>query len=372
MSTWDYHAKYGLKITIDPEKVAQTERLIQFGRSAWYSLWSNNESAISSNLLLKIAVKKLMLTTFDKDLLSAKFDSSLSLDERTRLAMLAVLSCRLAIQTGSYVSLVQELVASHMMILLRIIRREQVEGIYLSEPMLVVASSALTATFGWIRPLQTLITSLRHGIVEKRFRGEFVTKILLCMAMEDALHIGHDQKGLSHIDDEEEGALWRFRPVATNEFLSSLLCYTDLGQDPNTKTPGDNNNGRKDPEADSAGDRQANIGSKSDATTATLKQSTSHVELDLEQKTIQEIFDDWDSDEDDIPRTTEADGEPDLEDANFFDAIVKATQGWNPLRKSSRHPTTDAKTKGKASQKKSAAEKIQERVQTIADGSVFF
>ena len=242
------------------------------------------------------------------------------------------------IQTGSYVSLVHELVASHMMVLLRIIRHEQVEGIYPSEPMLAVASSALTAAFGWVRPLQTLITSLRHGIVGKGFRGEFVTKVLLCMAMEDALRIGHDQKGLSQIDDEEdeEGTLLRFRPVSTNEFLSSLLCYTGLGQDPDTETPGNNNKGRKDPE-----------------------------------ETIQEIFDDWDSDEDDIPGTTEADGEPDLEDANFFDAVVKEIQGWNPLRKSPRLAKTDAKTEGKASQKQTTAEKIQEKVRTISDGRVF-
>ena len=220
MPTWDYHAKYGLKTTIDPEKVAQKKRLIQFGRSAWHSLWK--ESAISSNLLVEIAVKKLTLTTSDEDL-SAKFDLASPLDESTRLAMLAVLGCRLAIQTGSYVSLVQELVASHMMVLLRITGHEQIEGIYPSEPMLAVASSALTSTFGWVRPLQTLITSLRHGIVGKGFRGEFVTKVLLCMAMEDALRIRHDKKALSPIDhdEDEEETLWRFRPVSTNEFLSS-------------------------------------------------------------------------------------------------------------------------------------------------------
>ena len=329
MPTWDYHAKCDLNTTIDPERVAQTKRLIRFGRSAWYSLWSNTESAVSSDMLIKIAIEKLMLTTFDKDLLSAKFDSSSPLDEPTRLAMLAVLGCRLAIQTGSYVSLVHELVASHMMVLLRIVRHEQVEAIYPSEPMLAVASYLLTAQFGWVRPLQTLITSLRHGIVGKGFRGEFVTKVLLCMAMEDALRIVYDQKGTDDEEDEEE-TLFQFRPVSTNEFLSSLLCYTGLGQDPDTETPGDNN------------------------------------------ETIQEFFDDWDSDEDDIPRTTEADGDPDPEDANFFDAVVKEIQGWNPLRKSPRHAKTDAKTEGKASQKKSAADKIQEKVRTIADGSVFF
>jgi hypothetical protein len=121
--------------------------------------------------------------------------------------MLAVLGCILAIQTGSYVSLMQELVASHMMVQLRIIRHKQINGVYPSEPMLAVASSALTTTFGWVRPLQTLITSLRHGIVGKGFRGEFVTNVLLCMAMEDALGIGNDQKVLWKHDEHKEEML---------------------------------------------------------------------------------------------------------------------------------------------------------------------
>src|SRR5436190_14629386 len=74
------------------------------------------------------------------------------------------------------------------------------------------------------------------------------------MAMEDALRIGNDQKGLRHIDHDEdkEETLWRFRPVSTNEFLSSLLCYRGLGQDPDMETSRDNSDGRKDPDANSA------------------------------------------------------------------------------------------------------------------------
>jgi hypothetical protein len=143
------------------------------------------------------------------------------LNETTKALMLALMGCRIAIQTGSYVFLVQELVASHMMVLAKVENnREQLEGCYPSEPILAEASSAVTARNGWTKPLQTLIASLRHGIVQNGFRGEFVTKVLLCMTMEDCLR-------RSAHDDSEDYFPYS-RPVSVNDFLSALLCVPGI------------------------------------------------------------------------------------------------------------------------------------------------
>ena len=102
------------------------------------------------------------------------------------------------------------------MVLLRVSKDlRQIEGIYPSEPILAAASSAIAAHYGWLNPLKTFVTSLRHGVVDKGFRGEFVTKVLLCMAMEDALKA-------NPLPSNNE-CFEYMRPVTVSQFLSALL-----------------------------------------------------------------------------------------------------------------------------------------------------
>ena len=114
--------------------------------------------------------------------LNAVFKSEIN--EHVKLKMLACLGPRLAFQTGSYVTATKELIASHMMTLLRVGRdHDQLEAVFASEPILAEASAQATAEYGWAKPLEVLVTELRHGVVCQGFHGKFIPKVLACMAM---------------------------------------------------------------------------------------------------------------------------------------------------------------------------------------------
>jgi hypothetical protein len=104
------------------------------------------------------------------------------------LKMLALMGPRLSLQSGSYGTQAGELVASHLMILFKVSKdHKRLESYYPSEPILAEASAESTAKYGWQRPLEILLSAIRHGVVEKGFRGEFIARIILLIACEDAL-----------------------------------------------------------------------------------------------------------------------------------------------------------------------------------------
>jgi hypothetical protein len=128
-------------------------------------------------------------------------------------AMTALLACRLAVHLGSYVPLVRDMVASHMMIPLALADDGgQVQATFPPEPLLAAAASSITAELGWLRPLETLISLIQHGVVDKGFRGELITKVVLCMAMEAAL-----------AERSFEDCLPFTRPVPVLVFIRALL-----------------------------------------------------------------------------------------------------------------------------------------------------
>jgi DNA gyrase/topoisomerase IV subunit A len=57
---------------------------------------------------------------------------------------------------------------------------------YISEPILAEVAAEATGNYGWGMALRTLVSELRSGVVMKSFRGEFLTRILVIIAMEDA------------------------------------------------------------------------------------------------------------------------------------------------------------------------------------------
>jgi hypothetical protein len=74
-----------------------------------------------------------------------------------------------------------------MMALLRVgENHDQLESSYLSEPVLAEAAAEATGNYGWVLPLKILVSEMRAGVVAKGFRGEFVTRALVMIAMEDA------------------------------------------------------------------------------------------------------------------------------------------------------------------------------------------
>jgi hypothetical protein len=77
---------------------------------------------------------------------------------------------------------------------------------YLSEPILAEASARVTGELGWAKPLDYLTYKLQHGVVDSGFRGEFVTKIILCLAMEDAQRHLAEKRGSELLEELESRA----------------------------------------------------------------------------------------------------------------------------------------------------------------------
>ena len=169
-----------------------------------------------------VALAEAKLTRRDADSLRRLFQSD-PLDEGSRLIMLALLGSRLALQTGSFTALLPEMVSSHLMVLMRVSSdREHLEAFYPSEPILANASANITSQLGWTRPCQAMVSLFRHGMVEKGFRGEYVTKTLCCIAFEDACH---DLKQKEEQPGEDQEILWYSRPVPVFSFLNRLLRH---------------------------------------------------------------------------------------------------------------------------------------------------
>ena len=165
-----------LQATCDPKEVQSVRRLMSFGRVAWSVMAKNT----SPDQLLQLAMSKLMRR--EPDNLTDLFCNPSPSDDRK---FLACLGPRLALQIGSFCRDARELVASHMMFLEHV-DDERLFTRYLSEPILAEASARATAEHGWDAPLESLLSKILHGVVDAGFRGELVTKALLCIAMEDA------------------------------------------------------------------------------------------------------------------------------------------------------------------------------------------
>jgi hypothetical protein len=155
----DYHANYHLDTSIDKDEVAQAERLLHFGRAVWLG-YSRNGASIDD--LVHLAGYKTTLHTVDD--VRTLFDEQGPKDtSKVHPALVAVVASRLALHIGPYVTLVHDLVASHMMIPISENRR-QVRAIYPPD----INVFRFNSTPRLEGPLETLIHLLHHGIVPKR------------------------------------------------------------------------------------------------------------------------------------------------------------------------------------------------------------
>jgi hypothetical protein len=229
-------AAYNLKVTVKTKEVQQPGRLLKFSRPGW-SLWAGSGSGNA-----QLAHKKLFNQARSE--LSPLFDprtkmknNRLKIYDDDKLRFLACICCRLAIQTGSYVT--SKLVSSHMMALLRVgenhENHDQLESSYLSEPVLAEAAAEATGRYGWVLPLKILVSEMRAGVVWKGFRGEFVTRALVMIAMEDAQRSRLKERLIQDAEDERHQwragrhqsyrrSYWDWSQVVTvSSFLDALL-----------------------------------------------------------------------------------------------------------------------------------------------------
>jgi len=157
----------------DPTEVAKAETLLKFGRAGWYSCYSRDSELFSMEAVLSLAMMKLV-----GGISHPIIDLRKELKEEpwlfeTRLRLLAVVACRLALTVGPFSTEARDLVSSHLAILLNTDpHRHFLKIYYPSEPILAEASAEITAAIGWLPAVQALYQQLQNGIVSAGYRGE--------------------------------------------------------------------------------------------------------------------------------------------------------------------------------------------------------
>jgi hypothetical protein len=206
--------------TSSPEKVADPERLLKFGRVGWYSVYCDMDEgggadtcAVVGMAVIDLAKSKLLATP-DLQRLDKPWNVNGPLNPRDLIKLLAVLAPRLAITVGPSTVEASEVIASHLACLTRTDgNRHFLRIAYPSEPILAHVSAMLTRQFGWDSPLKALNYYVKGGIVEAGFRGELLTKIVCLIAMDKAL-----------ATIPTPSSQWSFaRPITTSQFLNSLI-----------------------------------------------------------------------------------------------------------------------------------------------------
>jgi hypothetical protein len=211
------------KCISDVNEVANAERLLKFGRAGWYSVYAgkdtSNKQIYDHNRIVDLAVCKLLgVPVVNRVKVRGLFPSSHpQLTPKSLLRLLAVLAPRLALTVGPYTVEAEELISSHLAVLIRTdTDRHFLRTAYPSEPIVAEASAYITSNIGWGLPLKALHHYVHTGIVGAGFRGELLSKILCLMAMDSTpkslpldRHWNHSQ------------------PVKVSCFLDHLLTAPD-------------------------------------------------------------------------------------------------------------------------------------------------
>jgi hypothetical protein len=113
----------------------------------------------------------------------------------------------------------------------------------------------VTGKFGWELPLDRLLYKIQHSVVDGGFRGEFVTKALLCIACEDAQRALREawekerrEQDLPDVHSESDEYLenpdpWTYStPVTVRQFLNSLFFFREPVKPEKRKRPDDRQN----------------------------------------------------------------------------------------------------------------------------------
>jgi hypothetical protein len=208
----------------DPEKVAEVERLVKFGRAGWYSLCSaksTNSTYWDKEKIVQIAISKLLGLAVDSAdrlfLTEVQESHNGPIPRQTSLRLLAVLSPRLALAAGPFSSEAVEMVSSHLAVLLRSDEeRHFINTYYPSEPILGEASAVIMKRVGWGSHLRALYQHMKNGIVAAGYRGELLSKVLCLMAMDDTP---------KPLPANLNSPYWKHtQPVTVRNFLDSWLA----------------------------------------------------------------------------------------------------------------------------------------------------
>ena len=208
----------------DPQKVAEVERLVKFGRAGWYSLCSAKSTNLTywdKEKILQIAISKLLGLAPDsaerRFVREVQSSHNGPTPRETSLRLLAVLSPRLALAAGPFSSEAVEMVSSHLAVVLRSDEdRHFINTYYPSEPILGEASAVIMKSVGWGSHLRALYQHMKNGIVTAGYRGELLSKVLCLMAMDDTP---------KPLPTNSKSPYWKHtQPVKVRDFLDSWLA----------------------------------------------------------------------------------------------------------------------------------------------------
>ena len=195
------------------------ERLLKFGRAAWYTLFTSkdklkNEFYYKLPNLTELAGVKLLGLDHGQQWTSLFGDARGSLTSATKLKLLALLGPRLDIMAGPWTIEAEDLVASHLAVVVNTDHERQFIRIgYPSEPIVAQAAAHHTAEIGWSLPLLALRDYVNSAVVSAGFRGELLTKVVCLMAA--------DRTSNSSPACPTE---WTYmRPVKVSTFLDELF-----------------------------------------------------------------------------------------------------------------------------------------------------
>ena len=204
-------------------EASKPERLLKFGRAAWYTLFTSkdkfkNEFYYKLPNLTELAGVKLLGLNRGQQWTNLFGDHRSSLTSAMKLKLLALLGPRLDITAGPWTIEAEDLVASHLAVVVNTDHERQFIRIgYPSEPIVAQAAAHHTAEIGWSLPLLALRDYVNSAVVSAGFRGELLTKVVCLMAADST------SKSSPACLTE-----WTYmRPVKVSTFLDELFMPPD-------------------------------------------------------------------------------------------------------------------------------------------------
>lgn len=204
--------------TSNIKNVANAERLIKFGRAGWYSVYTGKTDSdkrhYNYRTIVDLAICKLLCVDHPNRVLLEFSNNTKILTPKNLLRLLALLAPRLALAAGPFTAEAEEMISSHLAILVRTDDdRHFVRTAYPSEPVVAQASASIIAKLGWALPLKALCHYVHNGIVGTAgYRGELLSKILCLMAIDSA-------------QIEPPDLQWSYaQPIKVSRFLDHLLA----------------------------------------------------------------------------------------------------------------------------------------------------
>jgi hypothetical protein len=203
--------------------VSNPVRLLKFGRAAWYTLFTSKDKLKNDfyyklpNLTELAGVKLLGLD--DGQQWTGLFGDDRRYPTPTmKLKLLALLGSRLDITADPWTREAEDLIASHLAVVVKNDHERQFNRIgYPSEPIVAQVAAHHTAEIGWARPLSALRDYVNSAVVSAGFCGELLTKIVCLMAADQV----SKSSPACHTD-------WTYmRPVKVSTFLDELFVAPD-------------------------------------------------------------------------------------------------------------------------------------------------